>query len=165
MLIWVTRPDLATVVIRGVPDCSVWLVKPEYNASERGVEIDPLYPEKPIGWQTADGYCPSTKIAKAFKDHPELVREVIRGLHSSVGESVKKGKEFDVWWKSLDRWNKLWRTVSPNTYDDPNNGRNTMCLEIDVPWEVWFELANKATENSDVRYSRWLASLNPDLPF
>lgn len=45
MLIWVTRPDLATVVIRGVPDCSVWLVKPEYNASERGVEIDPLYPE------------------------------------------------------------------------------------------------------------------------
>lgn len=166
MLIWITRPDILSVVIRGVSACTAWLVKPEYNFQSRGA-MDELYPSHEIGWtapcdDNSVKHAYQIKIGKSFQSYPHLTHKLIVGLHQSVGETIDPGSEFDRWHESLDRWSRL----AINAYDDAADGRKHMCLPLEVPWELWFDLVQKASLTSDVKYARWLASLDPDnIPF
>jgi hypothetical protein len=161
MKIWITRPDILTIITRGIPQCSAWLIKPHYSYELRG-ESDPIYSHLEKGWTINGEFSsyPSVKLKKTFYDHKELTKACIRGIFESVGDTVQPEEEFTAWKPALNAW---W-TRFYNRDWTKNDGSKTMLIELDVSYKIWFELFQKVGKG-EVSYCHWLINLDPELPF
>jgi hypothetical protein len=151
MKIWITRPDVTTLYCHGLKFCLIWLEKPFYNTERRGEVIGGrLFKDSPIGW---------------------MVAETTPGTHSyQLRNWFGKNSDSPYWHFYLHVWEEVcldvdgciagdWPGVEMRwlhwNYSDIGQNADhhifweeskTFCLELDIPPDLWWEIAKSNSE-------------------
>jgi hypothetical protein len=157
MHLWFTRPEMWSVLVKGIERCTVWLSKPEFDAAPRGGE-DPLYAELARGWRVSDvSLQPEEQlrcqVGDLLDEHPDVIDALFLALSLSIDGKPPGDDCYERWWQIHD----------DNDFLD--NGKNEFLLELDVPPELWWRIARSMSDVTveQIRYDRLL--MESDCPF
>lgn len=161
MKIWITRPSLWDCIVKGIGRCSIWLVKPQFDMTPRGVG-DGDFANEPIGWRALDDDGQplhasqiGCRVGSKLRKYEDLVWKLFSAMSVSIDGNPKPDDN-----DCYDRWSRL--------KDDPlfdDAGQRTFCLELDVPPQLWLDILKAISQQAidDACYARLL--MESDLPF
>lgn len=162
MKVWFTRPSLWDCYVKGIERCELWFAKPFFDRTPRGDSDIPAYAHFPRGWRALDedgedirGLV-SLPVGNTLDGYPEIARL----LWAAVRESVEGPGPYPY-----ENWTIAW---TPLLYSDHDTGETSFLLELELPPELWFQIALfHGSENGTwaSRHFRYLLSCGDELPF
>ena len=172
MKIWITRPDVTSLYCHGLKFCLIWLERPFYNTEPQGEELGGrLFKDQSIGWMI-EGKSPgelSFQVRNWFgknSDSPywdfylQTWEEVCLDVDGCIAGD----------WPGVEmRWHR-WSYSDVGSIDGSDHElfwkeSTTFCLELDVPPELWWEIAKSESEAECRNAKRMQDWYWNDIPF